>query len=82
MRSPLPRRVWLTVLFVPAVRRNRRRLWLCYALVLMLSILVSINLVLLVPVYAAMLPLLAPKKITEIAGHPVGGQPPGPRSAP
>ena len=54
--------VWLTVLLVAAVRRNRPRLWLLYALVLMLSILVSINLVLLVPVYAAMLPLLAPKK--------------------
>ena len=54
--------VWLTVLLVAAVRRNRPRLWLLYALILMLSILVSINLVLLVPVYAAMLPLLTPKK--------------------
>jgi mannosyltransferase len=54
--------VWLTVLLVAAARRNRPRLWLLYALVLMLSILVSINLVLLVPVHAAMLPLLAPKK--------------------
>ena len=52
--------VWLTVLLVTAVRRNRPRLWLLYGLVLMLSILVSINLLLLVPVYAAMLPLLAP----------------------
>jgi mannosyltransferase len=51
--------VWLTVLFVAAVRRNKPRLWLCYALALMLSILLSLNLVLLVPVYAAMLPLLA-----------------------
>jgi mannosyltransferase len=54
--------VWLTVLLVAAVRRNRPRLWLLYALISMLSILVSINLVLLVPVYAAMLPLLTPKK--------------------
>ncbi len=52
--------VWLTVLLVTAVRRNRARRWAGYALALMLSILVSINLVLLVPVYAAMLPLLAP----------------------
>jgi mannosyltransferase len=52
--------VWLTVLLVAAVRRNRPRLWLLYGLVLMLSMLVSINLLLLVPVYAAMLPLLAP----------------------
>ncbi len=54
--------IWLTVLLVAAVRRNRPRLWLCYALGLMLSILLSLNLVLLVLVYAAMLPLLAPKK--------------------
>lgn len=54
--------VWLTVLFVAAVRRNRPRLWLCYALGLMLSILLNLNLVLLVLVYAAMLPLLAPEK--------------------
>jgi mannosyltransferase len=54
--------VWLTVLLVAAVRRNRPRLWLCYALGLMLSILLNLNLVLLVLVYAAMLPLLAPEK--------------------
>jgi mannosyltransferase len=54
--------VWLTVLLVAAVRRNRPRLWLFYALALMLSILLSLNLILLVVVYAAMLPLLAPKK--------------------
>ena len=54
--------VWLTVLLVAAARRNRPRLWLLYALMFMLTILVSINLVLLVPVYAAMLPLLTPKK--------------------
>ncbi|BBX96216.1 mannosyltransferase [Mycobacterium lacus] len=53
---------WLTVLFVAAVRRNNPWLWLLYALTLMLSILVSINLVLLVLVYAAMLPVLAPGK--------------------
>jgi mannosyltransferase len=54
--------VWLTVLFVTVVRRNQRRLWLCYAPALMLSILLSLNLALLVPVHAAMLPWLAPKK--------------------
>ena len=53
--------VWLTVLLVTAARRNRSRLWVLYGLVLALSILVSINLVLLVPVYATMLPLLAPR---------------------
>jgi mannosyltransferase len=54
--------VWLTVLLVAAVRRNRARLWVAYALVLMVSILVSINTVLLVAVYAAMLPVLAPRQ--------------------
>jgi mannosyltransferase len=53
--------IWLTVLFVGAVRRNRPRLWVGYAAALMVSILLSLNLVLLVLVYAAMLPLLVPK---------------------
>lgn len=53
--------VWLTVLFVAAVRRNRPRGWVWYALGLMLAILLNLNLVLLVPVYGAMLPLLAPR---------------------
>ncbi|GFG75693.1 mannosyltransferase [Mycobacterium botniense] len=57
--------VWLTVLFITSVRRNRPWLWLLYALALMLSILVSINLALLVPVYAAMLPLLGPGTSTK-----------------
>jgi mannosyltransferase len=54
--------IWLTVLLVAAVRRNMPRLWLFYALGLMLSILLNLNLILLVAVYAAMLPLLAPKQ--------------------
>ena len=54
--------IWLTVLLVAAVRRNRPRLWLFYALASMLSILLSLNLILLVLVYAAMLPLLARAK--------------------
>jgi mannosyltransferase len=53
--------IWLTVLLVTAVRRNRPRLWVSYALALMLSILLNLNLVLLVPVYAAMPRLLAAK---------------------
>ena len=54
--------IWLTVLLVAAVRRNSTRLWVCYALALMLSILLNLNMVLLVPVYAVMVPLLAPRK--------------------
>lgn len=50
--------VWLTVLFVRAVHRNRRWLWLVYWLALMLAILLSVNLALLVLVYAAMLRVL------------------------
>jgi mannosyltransferase len=53
--------VWLTALFVVTVRRNKPRGWVWYALGLMLSILLNVNVVLLVPVYGAMLPLLAPK---------------------
>jgi mannosyltransferase len=53
--------IWLTVLFVAAVRSNKRRLWFFYAVALMVSILLSLNLILLVLVYASMLPLLAPK---------------------
>ncbi|WP_102417602.1 glycosyltransferase family 39 protein [Mycobacterium sp. 4858] len=54
--------IWLTVLLVAAVRRNGTRVWVCYALALMLSILLNLNMVLLVPVYAVMVPLLAPAK--------------------
>lgn len=53
--------IWLTVLLVAAVRRNRPGSWLGYALALLASILLNLNLVLLIPVYAVMLPLLAPK---------------------
>ncbi|OBI61671.1 hypothetical protein A5706_16955 [Mycobacterium sp. E796] len=54
--------IWLTVLLVAAVRRNRPQLWVGYALALMLSILLSLNLFLLVLVYAVLVPLLAPKE--------------------
>ncbi|MEY8016547.1 glycosyltransferase family 39 protein [Mycobacterium servetii] len=53
--------IWLTVLLVAAVRSNRARLWAGYALGLALSILLSLNLVLLVTVHAIALALLAPK---------------------
>lgn len=53
--------VWLTVLLVAAVRRNRARLWVGYALGLAVSILLSLNLVLLVTVHAIALPLLTLK---------------------
>ena len=54
--------IWLTALFVMAVRRNKARLWLCYTPALMLAVLLSLNLLLLVPVHAAMLPLLTTKR--------------------
>lgn len=71
--------VWLTVLFVAAVRRNRPRWWICYALALALSILLNVNLVLLVPVYGAILPLLLPGG--SAGPRSCGGSPaPPPRS--
>jgi mannosyltransferase len=54
--------VWLTVLLVTAIRRNRWWLWLLYALALMTSILINIYLVLLVPTYAVITPLLRRQK--------------------
>lgn len=50
--------IWLTVVLVAAVRRNRPRWWVGYTVGLMVSILLSLNLILLVLVYAAMLPML------------------------
>ncbi|MCV7348888.1 glycosyltransferase family 39 protein [Mycobacterium parmense] len=54
--------IWLTVLLVAAARRNRPRLWLSYALTFMVSILLSLNLILLVPVHAVLVALSAPDK--------------------
>lgn len=54
--------VWLTVLLVAAVRRNSAALWLFYGLGLLLSVLLNLNLVLLVPVYAAVVAMLQPAK--------------------
>ena len=50
--------VWLTVLLLTAVRRHRWWLWVLYSLALMVSILLNIYLVLLVPAYALITPLL------------------------
>ncbi|MGH3532007.1 MAG: glycosyltransferase family 39 protein [Mycobacterium sp.] len=54
--------VWLTVLLVAATRRNRWWLWLLYALALTLSILLNIYLVLLVPAYAVVTPVIRRRK--------------------
>jgi mannosyltransferase len=50
--------VWLTVLLVTVIRRNSWRLWLLYAFALTLSILLNVYLVLLVPAYAVVVPVL------------------------
>jgi mannosyltransferase len=55
--------VWLTVLLVTAIRRNRWWLWLLYALALMLSILLNIFLVSLVPAYAVVTVLRRRKSV-------------------
>ncbi|MGH3635761.1 glycosyltransferase family 39 protein [Mycobacterium sp.] len=54
--------VWLTVLLVLAIRRNRWWLWLLYALALMVSVLLNVYLVLLVPAYAVVVPVLGRQK--------------------
>lgn len=54
--------VWLTVLLVTSARRNRARLWLFYALGLTLSVLLHVYEVLLVPTYAAVLPMITRRK--------------------
>jgi mannosyltransferase len=58
--------VWLTVLLVVSVRRNRPWLWLLYALGLALSVLLNIYQVLLVPAYAAMLPLTTRRRSAAV----------------
>jgi mannosyltransferase len=50
--------IWLTVLLITAIRRNGWWLWLLYAVALMLSILLNIYLVLLVPTYAVVTPVI------------------------
>ncbi|BBX61249.1 mannosyltransferase [Mycobacterium saskatchewanense] len=59
--------IWLTVLLLAALRSNRARPWVCYALAFALTILLNINSILLVPVYAVMVPLLAPNGIRKSA---------------
>jgi mannosyltransferase len=54
--------VWLTVLLVTAVRRHRRGLWATYTLALTLAVLLNLYLVLLVPVYAVVTPVLRRNK--------------------
>ncbi len=54
--------IWLTVMLVSSVRRNRWWRWLLYALALMLSILLNIYLVLLVPTYAVVTPVVGRRK--------------------
>ncbi|MCV7332103.1 glycosyltransferase family 39 protein [Mycobacterium cookii] len=54
--------VWLTVLLVTAIRRNRWWLWLLYALALTVSVVLNIYLILLVPAYAVVAPVLRRQK--------------------
>jgi mannosyltransferase len=54
--------IWLTVLLITAIRRNKWGLWLLYAVALMLSILLNIYLVLLVPTYAVVTPVVERRK--------------------
>jgi mannosyltransferase len=50
--------VWLTVLLVTAVRRNRWWVWALYSLALMLSSVLNVYLALLVPTYAIVTPVI------------------------
>jgi mannosyltransferase len=54
--------VWLTILVVAAVRRPRPSRWLLYAVVLLSVILLNMFLVLLVPVYGALLAVLSARR--------------------
>jgi mannosyltransferase len=54
--------VWLTVLLVTSIRRNRWWLWLLYALALILSILLNIYLVLMVAAYVVITPIVGQRK--------------------
>src|SRR5271163_4976064 len=58
--------VWLTVLLVTSIRRNRWWLWLLYAVALLLSILLNVYLVLLVPAYALVMPVVGRRKSVVI----------------
>jgi mannosyltransferase len=58
--------IWLTVLLVTAIRRNRGWLWLLYAVALLLSILLNVYLVLLVPAYAVVVPVVGGRKSVVI----------------
>ena len=58
--------VWLTVLLIASMRRNRGWMWVAYLLTLTVSILVNLNLALLVLVYAAALPVLRPARSAAV----------------
>ncbi|MCW2690009.1 MAG: putative rane protein [Mycobacterium sp.] len=54
--------VWLTVLLIAAVRRNKAALWLLYAVALAISTLLNIYLILLIPMHAAVLAVLPSRR--------------------
>jgi mannosyltransferase len=54
--------VWVTVLLITAIRRNRWWVWLCYSLALMVSVVLNVYLILLVPAYAVITPVLRRQK--------------------
>ena len=58
--------IWFTVLLVTSTRRNRWWLWLLYAVSLTLSILLNVYLVLLVPAYAVIVPVIGGRKSVVI----------------
>jgi mannosyltransferase len=58
--------IWLTVLLVTSIRRNKGWLWLLYAVALLLAILLNVYLVLLVPAYAVMVPVIGGRKSVVI----------------
>ena len=59
--------IWLTVLLVTAIRRNKWWVWLLYAVALTLSILLNIYLVLLVPTYAVVTPVIGRRKSVVVS---------------
>jgi mannosyltransferase len=56
--------VWLTILLVSAVRRNRRPLWAFYSAALTMSVFLNGYLLLMVAVHAAAVPILAHRRST------------------
>ena len=54
--------VWVTVLLIAAVRRRRRSWWAAYAVALIACTVLNVFLVLLVPVHAVLMAVLAPRR--------------------